>query len=202
MTDPKHVDWMKFLELPPLPSADDRLFTSQEDGQNNACLNWCHDGWGLYVSGYKNAADLLAQRVEEYNSGQDSLVYPILFLYRHYLELQIKDLILQARRLQGTSGSFPRSHNIGNIWGICHKLISEILPGDSVVELKEIARLIIEFSVVDETSTSFRYPQVNDGNPSLPGISHINIRNIREVIGKISLILSGASAMIEEYLSI
>lgn len=37
-------------------------------GWNNACVNWCHDGWSLYASGYKEAADLLVQ-----NAGQDKL---------------------------------------------------------------------------------------------------------------------------------
>ncbi|CAH1088210.1 hypothetical protein NTG1052_660012 [Candidatus Nitrotoga sp. 1052] len=49
---------------------------------------------------------------------------------------------------------------------------------------------------------AFRYPQDKDGNPSLPGIRHINLRNIREVIGKISIILMGANAQVSEYLSI
>lgn len=196
------LDSMELLGKLALPSAEDRLFTSQEDWWNNACLNWCHDGWWLYASGYKDAADLLVQRVEERSAGQDSLVYPVLFLYRQYLELQIKDLIRQAHRLQDIAGDFPKHHRIDNLWEACHKLISEISPGDSVAELKEITRLIGEFSEVDPTSTAFRYPQDKDGNPSLPGISHINLRNVREVIGKISIILIGASAQIGEYLSI
>lgn len=203
MPDPTPpVDWMELMERPALPSAEDRLFTSQEDWWNNACLNWCHDGWGLYASGYKNAADLLVKQVEEHNGGQDSLVYPVLFLYRQYLELQIKDLIRQARRLQDIADDLPKHHRIGNLWEVCQKLLSEISPGDSVVELNEIARLIGEFSSVDPTSMAFRYPQDKDGNPSLPCISHINLRNVREVIGKISIILSGASAQVGEFLSI
>jgi hypothetical protein len=202
MSDPTPpVDWSELLERPALPSSEDRLFTSQEDWWNNACINWCHDGWNLYTSGYKEAADLLVQGVEQRSAGHDSLVYPVLFLYRQYLELQIKDLIRQGRRLQSISGEFPKHHHIGNLWEVCHKLLSEISPHDSVVELKEIARLIAEFSAVDPTSMAFRYPQDKDGNPSLPGMSHINLRNVREVIGKISIILTGASIQLSEYLS-
>lgn len=196
------ADWMELLEPLALPSSDDNLFSSQEDWWNNASLNWCHDGWGLYTSGYKEAADILVQRVEERNAGQDSLVYPVLFLYRQYLELEIKDLIRQSRRLQNISGDFPKHHHIGNLWNECHKLLSKISPDDSVAELKEIARLIGEFSAVDPSSMAFRYPQDKDGNPSLPGIRHINLRNVREVIGKISNILMGANAQVGEYLSI
>lgn len=196
------VDLMDLLEPPALPSSEDRLFTSQEDWRNNARLNWCHDGWSLYASGYKEAADLLVQHVEKRGTSQDTLVYPVLFLYRQYLELEIKDLIRQSRRLQDISGDFPTHHRINDLWKECHKLLSEISPGDSITELEEIARLIGEFSAVDPSSMAFRYPQDKDGNPSLPGISHINLRNVREVIEKISFILMGASAQIGEYLSI
>lgn len=191
---------MELLKLPELPSSEDHLFTSQEDWWNNACVNWCHDGWGLYASGYKEA-DLLVQHVEKLGSGQDLLVYPVLFLYRQYLELQIKDLIRQGHRLKNIGNDFPKHHHIGNLWEVCHKLLSEISPGDSVAELKEIARLIAEFSAVDPGSIGFRYPQDKDGNPSLLGITHINLRNVRDVIGKISIILMGADAQLGEYLS-
>ncbi len=202
MSDSKPpVDWMGLLQTPALPSSEDRLFLSQEDWWNNACLNWCHDGWGLYASGYKEAADLLVQHIEEHQVGQDALVYPALFLYRQYLELEIKDLIRQARRLKDISGDFPKHHHIADLWAVCHQLLSEISPGDSVEELKQISRLIGEFSEVDPTSMAFRYPEDKEEKPSLPGISHINLRNIREVVGKIAVILMGASAQVGEYLS-
>lgn len=195
-------EWEKLFELPSPPSPSDAFFTSQEDWWNNACLNWCHDGWSLYAAGYKDAADLLVKGVEANGSGQDTLVYPVLFLYRQYLELQLKDLIRQARRLLDKPGSFPTGHHIGNLWQVCHELLSEVFPNDSVAELNEIARLIGEFAAVDPTSEAFRYPQDRKGNATLPGIRYINLRNVREVVEKISFILGGAEAQVGEHLSI
>lgn len=201
MTEPKSLfDPGVFLREPELPSSNDRLFTSQEDWWNNACLNWLPDGWGLYSTGYKEAADLLVKHIEERSAGQDALVYPILFLYRQYLELELKDIIQSARRLQDEAGGFPKTHRIDELWAVCHRLLSQISPGDSVESLKEIGRLISEFSSVDPMSMAFRYPEDKNGNPSLPGISHINLRNVREVIGKIALVLMGASAQVGERL--
>jgi len=110
----------EFLKEPGLPSSADKLFTSQEDWWNNACLNWCRDGWSLYAVGYKDAGDILAREVENRNSGQDTLVYPILFLYRQYLELEIKDLIRTARRLQDLGGDFPKNHRISLLSKTAH----------------------------------------------------------------------------------
>ena len=196
------TDWMELLECPAHPSPSDAFFTSQEDWWNNACLNWCHDGWGLYASGYKDAADRLVKGVEANGTGQDTLVYPVLFLYRQYLELQFKDLIRQARRLLDKPSTFPKGHHIGKLWQVCHGLLSEVAPNESVAELNEITRLIEEFSSVDPSSEAFRYPQDLAGNPTLPGIRYINLRNVREVVEKVSFILGGAEAQIGEYLSI
>jgi len=198
-----HVDWEGLLKPPALPSADDKLFTTAEDWWNNACLNWLPAGWDwdLYATGYKDAADILVSHIQDNNRHHDTMIYPIVFLYRQYLELAIKNLIRQVRRLQDVTEPFPKIHRIDELWCICHRLLSQIAPGDSEEELKHITRLIEEFSTVDPTSMAFRYPEDKGGSPSLPGITHINLRIVKEVIGKISVIIEGASAMVGEYLS-
>ena len=190
------------LELPPVPSAEDRLFLTAEDWWNNACLNFLSDGWSLYAIGYKDAADILVSQVEQKKSHQDTLMYPIIFLYRQYLELEIKDLIRDARKLLNINEPFPQIHAIDRLWGICSDLLNQVSPGDSEDAIRHIKRLIDEFCIVDPMATAFRYPEDRQGKPSLPEMSAVNLRNIKEVIGKISVILDGAGAMIHEYRSI
>ena len=48
------------LEIPAVPSAEDKFFLSAEDWWNNACLNFLQNGWNLYAIGYKEAADIPA----------------------------------------------------------------------------------------------------------------------------------------------
>ena len=49
--------------------------------------------WEHYIDGFRTAADNLASSTEsEWRSS--NLVYPTMFLYRHYLELRVKQLIL------------------------------------------------------------------------------------------------------------
>ena len=194
-------DLVEFVRVA-FPSAEDKLFTSQEDWWTNACLNWCNDGWGLYATGYKEAADLLVQHVIDSGKSQDILVYPIVFLYRQYLELAIKDLIREGRLLQDIDAPFPVHHKLNELWKICQNLLNEISPGDSVGELGQITRLLDEFSAADPTSMAFRYPADNKGNPSLPGVTTINLRVVGEVVEKITNLLGGAAAQIGEYLSI
>lgn len=190
------------FEPPPLPSPTDKLFETSEDWWNNACLNSLSNGWSIYAIGYKDAADILVAHIEEEQRHQDTLVYPIVFLYRQFLELALKDLIRKGRKLQDINKPFPITHKIDDLWQIFSQLLCKMSPDDSVEEIKQIGRLISEFSKVDPMSFAFRYPEDKEGKPSLPGMDHINIINIRDVIGKIAVILNGADSLISEYLSI
>lgn len=202
MADPKSpTDGDALADIPPLPSKDDKLFTTAEDWWNNACLNYVRNGWTLYTLGYKNAADILVSYVEDRGRSQDTLVYPIVFLYRQYLELALKELIRDARILEDIDEPFPKSHRIDELWQICKALLHQVSSDEPIEYLDEIGRLIGEFSEVDPTSMAFRYPEDRQGNPSLPGITNINLRNVKEVIGKIAIILDGASTQVDVYLS-
>jgi len=195
------IDEELSIDLIDPPNNDDKLITTAEDWWNNACINTYHNGWSVYALGYKDAADILVKFVETKKIKQDTLVYPIIFLYRQYLELAIKDLICQAHNLLDIRGQFPKSHNINELWRLCDILLEKISPGDSRDSRKEISRLIREFSNVDPISTAFRYPEDKDGNPSLPNLKLINLRNVRDVIAKIDVIIGGACHIIDDYLS-
>ncbi len=201
MKDEKHIIELNF-KTPPLPSAEDKMFNTAKDRRNNACLNSVHDGWFTYARGYKDAADILVAHIEEKQRNQDTLVYPIVFLYRQYLELMLKNLIRNGRRLQDINEPFPQIHKIDALWQICSQMLHEISPDDSVEEIRQIGRLISEFCKVDPTSMAFRYPEDKKGNPSLLSMTHINLLNIRDVIGKIAMILNGADTQISEYRAI
>ena len=190
------------FKMPPLPSAKDKLFDSGDDWWHNACLNYMHDQWLPYVIGYKKAADILVSHIKRTKRYQDTLIYPIIFLYRQYLEIAIKSLIYKGRILQNIEERDPTGHNIYELWRVCEKLLSDISPGDSVEELKQIGRLISEFCLVDPKSTAFRYPKDKNGKPSLPNMTHIDVKNIYDIIEKMSVILEGADMQITEYLSI
>ena len=76
----------------------------------------------------------------------------------------------------------------------------ELWPNGDKDELNAMDMLIAEFQKVDPRSTSFRYPKDLAGNNSLKFKSpRVNLRNLAEVVGAMSLILEGSSAVISEY---
>lgn len=190
----------ELLKFPELPSATDVLFKPAEHWRDNSCLNYAPDDWLTYALGYKEAADRLVAQLEADRRQQDLLVYPIVFLYRQYLELAIKGVIRQAQALLEEPRSVTLTHQIDQLWVRCADLLKRVAPGDSVEEQRQIGRLIREFSSVDPSSSAFRYPVDSKGNRSLAGLQHISLPNVRNVVGKIAVILDGASAQID-YLS-
>jgi len=174
---------------------DNPLFSSGDDWQNNARVNFSHAPMQFYIDGYKRAADLLVQNVLETAIDQDVLVYPISFLYRQYIELQLKDVIRESRILLGEGSSFLGSHDIKNLWGVASQLMKKIITGvDSTVggyitkqDLAIINEVISNFAVIDPDSIAFRYPEDKVGKNTMQELTHINIRKLAEQIHELAV---------------
>ena len=78
------------------------------DWRMNACVNW--GGGTLYSDGYKTAADTLVNQVAADRYTSDTLVYPIVFCYRQYLELLLKALLEEARLRFHIDEGIPVKH--------------------------------------------------------------------------------------------
>ncbi|MCH8318510.1 MAG: hypothetical protein IIA88_08445 [Bacteroidetes bacterium] len=118
------------------------IFKSCDDWWNNAIINLHYDKWDLYAEGYKLAAELLFEKVSEAKSNQDYLVYPIVFLTRHYIELRLKEIILKGKKLLDKKKEKPPTHHdLSSLWFECEKLIIEIWPNDSKKDLNETRKI-------------------------------------------------------------
>jgi len=164
------------------------LFSPGDDWQNNACLDWSHDSIVLYINGYRKAADLLVRKVADTSSNQNILVYPIAFLYRQYIELQLKYIIRESRILLSDGSGFPEHHKIKALWdvanGLMKRIVNEVDPSakDYIArnDVNEIGGIINQFNETDPESFAFRYPRDKKGNNNLEGLTHINLRNLRD----------------------
>ena len=187
----------------PWPKKGDRPFmVGGDDWYNHACLNDLGVGssWYLYPKGYKHAADLLVEHIMSINLNQDTLVYPIVFLYRQYIELILKRLIRDGNELLNISEKLPQGHKINDLWKKCRVILEKVWSNESREELDAAEACIKQFSVKDPTSTAFRYPTDLEGYPSLPKMQ-INLRNLLEVMRRISSFLESCDIGICEELN-
>lgn len=178
------------------------IFTSDIDWQCNACLHYYNDPLELYAMGYKEAADSLVLQVMKTGNHQDSLVFPICFLYRQYIELRLKEIIWSGRRLLDIDGKFPTNHNIQNHWELALGLIRKTF-GDDVdpPDFFTIAGHVVkEFTMLDPNSMTFRNPHDKKGDKHLQGVNHINLRRVAEYVNSFAETMEAASAGISAYL--
>lgn len=87
------------------------------DWWNNACLNYTYgeNTWLGYSTGYKRGASILAGYVDSQQEYQDTLIFPILFLYRHYIELMLKQILKNCTVIMENSITF-KTHNLKGYW--------------------------------------------------------------------------------------
>lgn len=164
------------------------LFSGDKDWKANACLNWSFDTMGLYIEGYREAADKLVHDVVGTGTNQDILVFPISFLYRQYIELQLKQIIRESRIFLEEGDSFPEHHRIHDLWNTANSLMARIIKdhdksiSDYITkdDVQAIKTIITEFVKVDPESFAFRYPEDKNGKKNLDGIQYINLRKLHD----------------------
>lgn len=151
-------------------------------------MNWSLDSIGLYIEGYREAADKLVHDVVETGTNQDTLVFPISFLYRQYIELQLKLIIRKSRIFLEEGAKFPEHHRINDLWNTANSLMAKIIKehDQSISEyitkedIEAIKIIITEFVKVDPESFAFRYPNDKNGNRNLDGITYINLIKLHD----------------------
>jgi hypothetical protein len=181
------------------------LFTSKsfpdKDWYLNAQLHVTPEKWDTYAEGYKCAGDIAVQYVIDNNWYQDFLVYPIVFLYRHYLELRLKDLYFVSSRLLDQDIDIPTNHNLLLCWDRVRSNIEQVWTDAGTKHaLSKIEDRLKELNNVDVRSDAFRYPEDKQKKPTLAGLAHVNLKHLKEVVQGIANVLDGSSIGIGEYL--
>ncbi len=158
--------------------------------------------WSDYADGYKALAEMGIQHAFDPGCHPvDILVYSVVFCYRHYLELRLKELIITAGDLLDQGLSAPTNHRLVELWSAVRALLEEIWSREGLEEEAEkIDTVVRQFATVDPQSMAFRYPVDTQGNRSLPGLRYINLQRVKDAIDEIAPTLDGASTAIDEWL--
>lgn len=191
-----------FGRTPP-PRASDVLFgANNEDWRLNACIEHWGDVDHAYKAGFREAAFQLADRMCNQPSSQDYLVYPILYLYRHHIEMVLKDIV----RLSGDLLDQPQSktrkenlkkHDLAKLWRMIRSNLNPIsdlagerhLPTD---DLDGICSYMKQLNAHDPAGICFRYARQHDTTRTLDAdLIHINIRSFAIHMEKLADYLDG-----------
>jgi hypothetical protein len=121
------------------------------------------------------------------------------FLYRHHIELSIKDILVEGHFLEPSCPSFPQHHRLKQLWELARKTIEKVSPDAPKDDLDAMANLINELEGMDRESFAFRYPTTKGGAPSLPSVSDINLATFKDGIEKMASFLEGCREQFATY---
>ncbi|WP_186421324.1 hypothetical protein [Bosea sp. CS1GBMeth4] len=181
----------------PWPKLGDKAFSSAARPIDNVVINTSGHGktWRM-TDGYKRAADHLVKLANANWHEREHLVYPILFNYRHFIELSLKSLIDEFGPEVGVPANW-KTHDLIVLWEALKRIyeiygIVERNDEDTAVE-----SVIKEFAVIDPGSFSFRYPRDTKGNPvSLPQ-SEVDLAEMANVMEALEVYFSGCEGYLD-----
>lgn len=182
----------------PSEFAAQMLFVRGDDWQNNAMLGWAPYPMDIYAAGYKDAADAILYALSERRTSLDSVIYPLVFLYRQGLELQIKLILPLARQLANSPAKEDHSHSLIPMWAELRTLLNELSPHACDQEVPAMEQFLHQLAEIDPQSFAFRYPEDKKGQLSLPDLHHINVRHLSEVMDSMFMLLSGIHSELGE----
>ena len=132
----------------------DRLFEVQDEREYTTFHSLDDE---IYMqNGYASAATALLNLIKISNDRfvRESYLNPVMFCFRQYLELSMKDSILRFRFMRKKANkdeSKVQGHDLQNLWD---GLVKYITKDKAVIS---IGNLIKEFNDVDKSGTLFRY---------------------------------------------
>jgi hypothetical protein len=153
-----------------------------------AVLNFASDPWQLYANGYLEAANALVEDLENtiiLRSKVDRLVSPIVFLYRHHIELKIKQLYLKVCHYLDVTPALKTTHTLLGNWADFQVKLSQAAQSFNLTQetsqyLQVVEIKLNQFATLDNTSMPFRYPVDKSGTNLLPDRTYLHLGELRD----------------------
>ena len=171
----------------------DKIFSQNNDFNYMALYGWQNDEETVeygYLKGYKEAGDNLVE-IAHFGK-QDTLIFPIMFLYRQYIEISLKFICTKEfGRIRTKQLIQKNSHYINELWGEIKDDISS-LGLFSSEDFELISQIIDFFANIDDFSMKFRFPWDKNLNLSLnlQNELRINLEELKKYIDEFDTIIS------------
>jgi hypothetical protein len=104
---------------------------------------------------------MLFESVATNRGNADYLFFPLAFLWRHHIELALKNIIAKGRELEGDACEYPTGHRLSVLWVEAKPHIVKCGDPDAP-ELGNVEANIEEFERIDPAADGFRYPHSRD----------------------------------------
>ena len=180
------------------PKTGDRLLRSSDDWNkgiefSDQPISRHAHLWQGYLSAGEGLIKLCTQ--DGYEHERHFVIYPILYNYRHGLELAMKWIIFTYGG-QGI-GEIDDDHNLWKLWKRCRETIEQYGSPDPDTD-DVIEQIVKDFQDIDKAGITFRYGWRKNGqNIKLP--DHlIDLENIRDVMEGVAGYFDGLDGWLDD----
>ena len=182
------------------PKKGDRLLRDSDDWGRG--VEFSNDEIARHVhiwSGYMGAGAALIEASEEDRNERHFLIYPILFNYRHGIELAMKWVIAQYGRYSTVEIGEIEHHDLWQLWKLCRQIIIEVGSEDESIAVVE--QVIKDFHDLDKSALAFRYSRNKKG--ALIGLPDrmIDLQSIRDVMEGVPIFFDGVDGQLDAHTS-
>lgn len=159
------------------PTGADDLLAVGNDPQTIFFLQWQRDrALEGRMIGYRRAAKLLAQQVVERGDpgDLDTVFFPYASMWRHYMELRLKSLVLGYRVLLDEPRQNRHTHSVLQLWRELRGLMDQ--AGEDITDEAVVATggLLTQLDTLDPSSEEFRYDTRKDGTATLGAVQQLD----------------------------
>lgn len=179
------------------PKLGDKAFSTAPRPIDNVVFhsNGVGKTWRM-TEGYKRAADHLVKLANANWHEREHLVYPILFNYRHFIELSLKSLIDEFGPAVGVPANW-KTHDLIVLWQALKRVYELYEAVERNDEDAAVESIIKEFALIDPGSFSFRYPRDTKGNPVSLVQSEVDLAGMANVMEALEVYFSGCEGYLD-----
>ena len=173
------------------PTKGDHPFIKAAEPSDNAHI--AEDDFArlvLMTRGYKMAGDLMVARTVESPSARDILVFPIIFNYRHFIELSLKYQLATHGPLVEIEPNW-RTHDLALLLGNFLEMSERYGNPDPDTADPVVGQIILEFAKMDPRADALRYPVDRMGNPIPVASAALDLANLADVMNGVEGYFSG-----------
>ena len=194
------------------PKKGDKAFICENAFSSSACayLDWLKYRGSDYISmSFKEAADIIINNLEtgKLDSHADIFFFPICYLYRHVIELELKAIMELGARLDILSDDdeykkLQGSHSLNQLWNIAEAVLKDFYADEPSDDLIAAGSLIQQFHALDKTGQNFRYGKTKTGKSTLQNVPKIvDLVNLRKMFDGLYNLLTASQDGMSEALS-
>ena len=179
------------------PRRGDKAFVTSADPSENASIDQSgHSRLVLMSDGYKTAGDLMVEAAGHDDLARDTLVFPIIFSYRHFLEISLKYLLATYGPTVGIEPNW-RSHDLATLWGSVLQVLEKYGTTDPDDADSNVGAIILEFAKIDPASYAYRYPVDRNGRLLPVAQNDLHLPTLADVMNGIANYFDGCDAYLD-----